>query len=182
VNQCNADVNGGDHTRPSPLDILQFNREQQKPFEKEIDDSIEYILLSHHAINRCQIRRITNKRKESNDNDETVVANLACLTVDSQIRTSRNYARLGLSSEKNGDISHSQEYYQQAINSVPNDTLDWADYALKIAIIHMTRGENQLALDLLQKALIIRNRFENETDEISQIQRAIDRLQQQILI
>ena len=136
------------------------------------------ILLEHHAINRCHIRRSSKKRKLSSDSDQSMVDNLAGLTIDSLIRTARNYARLGLSLERQGDITHSYEYYQQAMNSVPNDTIDWTDYAHKIAMIHMTRGENQLALDLLEKALTIRKRFENDTDDISQIERAINDIQQ----
>jgi tetratricopeptide (TPR) repeat protein len=182
ITQCNADVNGGDHIRPSILDIVQFNREQKKPFDRKIDDSIEQTILSHKALNRCQIRRITNKRKDSNDNDESMIANLACISVDPQTEIARNYARLALASENNGDIDTSLENYQRAMNSISNNTLDWTDYALKAAIIHMTRGENQLALDLLEQALSIRNRFEKETDEINQIQRAIDNVPKQISI
>jgi hypothetical protein len=65
------------------------------------------------------------------------------------------------------------------MNSVPNDTLDWTDYAFKVAMINRTHGENQLALDLLEKALTIRKQFENDTDDISQIERVISDIQQQ---
>jgi tetratricopeptide (TPR) repeat protein len=181
INQCNANVNSGDITRPSVLDILQFNREQQKSFDKTTDDLIEQMLLSHNALNRCQIQRIVNKRKAPDDNDESAIANLACLKVDlsmnSQIRTAKNYARVALSLENRGEVFNAEEYYKRAMNSIPNDTLDWSDYAFNIAIIYMTRGENQLALDLLQQALIIRNRYENETEQINKIQHAIDNIQ-----
>jgi hypothetical protein len=66
------------------------------------------------------------------------------------------------------------------MNSATNDTLDWTDYAFNAAIIHTIRGENQLALDLLQQALIIRNRFEKETEEINQIQCAIENIQKNV--
>jgi len=66
------------------------------------------------------------------------------------------------------------------MNSVPKDTLDWTDYAFNIAMIHMTHGENQLALDLLRQALIIRNRFEKDTEEITKIQRAIDTIEKHV--
>lgn len=172
INQCQVNVNAGEPSRPSALDIVQFNREQQKPYDRRTDDSIEQILLSHKALNRCQIRRTTKRRLS--DSDQCVVSELACLAVDSQLRTARNYARLALVSDKNGDTSSAQEYYQRAMNTIPKDTLDWADYAFNVAIIHMTRGENQQALNLLQQALTIRNRFENQADELEKIQRAID--------
>jgi hypothetical protein len=66
------------------------------------------------------------------------------------------------------------------MDSIPNDTLDWTDYAFNAAIIHMTRGENQLALELLRQALITRNRFEKETEEITKIQCAIDTIEKHI--
>ena len=115
------------------------------------------------------------------DNEETALSNLACLSddtlVNSQIETAKNHARLALSLEINGDINGAQEYYTAAMNSVSNDTLDWANYAFSIALIHIAREENQLALSLLKQALAIRKRFENDSDEIGKIQRAIDNIQ-----
>ena len=67
-----------------------------------------------------------------------------------------------------------REYYKLAMNSISNDILDWADYAFKLALIHKVHGENQLALDLLQQALIVRKQFENETDDMTEIQHLID--------
>jgi pSer/pThr/pTyr-binding forkhead associated (FHA) protein len=63
------------------------------------------------------------------------------------------------------------------MDCIPNDTLDWATYAFQIAILQMTCGENQSALNLLQQALTIRKRFEKETDQINELQRAIDVIQ-----
>lgn len=180
INECHADVNSGLITRPSILDVLQFNREQQKIFDRTIDDSIEQILLSHNASNRCQIQRIINKRKHSDSTDEIAIANLACLTVDSltnsQLHTAKNYARTALSAENTGDIAKAQECYQCAMDAIPNDSLDWTEYASCLAIIHMTRGENQLALNLFEQALSIRKELEKESEEINKLQAIINRL------
>ena len=180
VNQCDADVNGGDNKRPSVLDMLQFNRERQEPFDRTKDDLIEQILLANNAVNRCGVRSFINKRKRTLDNDESIISDLACLTPDlvanTQIATARNYARIALSFEKNGDINSAQEFYKRAMDTVPNDILDWANYACHVAIMYTIHGENQSALDLLQCALTLRKKFENETEEINKIQRTIDNI------
>jgi tetratricopeptide (TPR) repeat protein len=182
INQCNADVNGGDNKRPSILDMLQFNRERQEPFNRTIDDVIEQILLLNNAVNRCGVRSIINKRKRTLSDNESVVSNLGCLTVDSvtntPIETAKNYARIALSFEKNGDINGAHEYYKRAMDSIPNSILDWANYARHVAVMYTIRGENQSALDLLQQALTLRKQFENETEEIHKIQHAIDNIEQ----
>lgn len=150
------------------MDIVQFNREQQPSFERNLDDSIEQFLLSHHASNRCHINRTSAQHKRSIDDQED--------SIDSRTRTARNYARLAFISQKNGDISTGKDFYQRAINIVPNDTLDWTDYAFQLAMIHHIQGENQIALDLLQQALTRRKQWENQTEEIDRIESAIKRI------
>ncbi|CAF2824680.1 unnamed protein product [Rotaria sp. Silwood2] len=185
LDKCNANINGGDNTRPSVLDVLQYNREQRKPFDRTQDDSIEQILLSHKALIRCQIRRIVQKRKHSIDNDELVKPSLTSRTVDSstnsQIETARNYARIALSLQNQSNLNGAQEYYKHAMNSIPNNILDWADYAFNLAIIHTIHRENQAALDLLEQALTVRKQFENETEDIEKIQRAINNIQKNMI-
>ena len=168
--------------RPSVLDVLQHNRAQQKPFDRVKDDDIEQLLLSYKARNRCSIRRVFNKRKGSNEIEESVTSNLASLSIDvktnEQTETAHGHARLGASLEAKGDLDGAQESFQQAMACTPDDTLDWATYALHSARIHMVRGENQVALDLLQKTLLIRIPLERESEEIDQIQRTITMIQQ----
>lgn len=173
LNQYQADVNGGDTCRPSVLDIVQFNREQQRMFDRDIDDSIEQMLLSRQAVNRSQIQR-TGQQKRSIDHDEVVVPEHPSL--DSRIRTARNYARLAAVSEKNGDLPTREDFYRRAMNTAPSNTLDWTDYASKIAMIHQIRGENQIALDLFQRVLIVRKQLENQSDEIDRIEHIIQQL------
>ncbi|CAF1027658.1 unnamed protein product [Adineta steineri] len=173
IKECSADANDGDKNRPSILDVLQFNREQQKPFDRTKDDSIEQILLANNAVNRRQIRRTFSKRQMSVDDNESTISNLACLSVDSiadpSIEIARNYARLALSYETKRDINNAHESYKLAMNSIPNNILDWADYAVPVATTHLVRGENQLAIDLLQQALALRQRFEKDTEQIFRI-------------
>ncbi|CAF0841104.1 unnamed protein product [Adineta steineri] len=180
INQCLADVNDGDKNRPTALDILKFNREQQKLSDRTKDDSIERILQINNAGNRYEIRRTFKKRQISTDNDEPTIYNLACLSVksiaNSHIEMAKNYARIALLYETKHDINNAYEFYKHAMNSVPNDILDWADYAFHVAKIHLIREENQLAFDLLQQALTLRKRFENGTEQISCIERLLDRL------
>jgi len=165
------------------LDILQYNREQQKPFERIKDDEIEQLLLLHNAKNRCLIRRITSKRKGSIDNDESVISNLACLSLDlttnAEIETARSHARMAASLHAKGDIDGAEQNYKQAMMYIPNDTLDWAAYAYNLADIHMVHGQRQLALDLLQKAIHIRKLLEKNSQEIDQLQLAIENIQSQ---
>jgi len=59
----------------------------------------------------------------------------------------------------------------------PNDTLDWATYARHLADIHIIQGQQQSALDLLQKAIHIRKRLEINSQEIDLIQQAINKIQ-----
>ncbi len=181
INTCKANVNGGNPTRPSVLDIIQYNREQQKPTDHIKDDDIEQLLLLNKATNRCSIRRVTNKRKNPVDNDETVVSNLACLSIDlttnGPIETARSHARMAASLQDRGDTSGAEQSYKQALMYTPNDTLDWATYAHHLADIHIIQGQQQLALDLLQKASHIRKRLETNSQEIDLIQQAINNIQ-----
>jgi tetratricopeptide (TPR) repeat protein len=182
INECHANVNGGDRNRPSILDILQYNREQQKPFDRTKDDEIERILLSHNAQNRCSIRQVISKRKGSIDNDQTLVSNLASLSLDlttnGQIETARSHARIAASLQAKGDFDGAQQSYKHAMLYAPDDTLDWATYAFHVAIVHMVHGEQQQALEMLIKALHIRKQIEKHSAEIDQLQRAIDKVQQ----
>ena len=174
-------MNGGNINRPSVLDILQYNREQQKPFERTKDDEIEQFLLSHGAKNRCSIRRIFSKRKNFIDHNETIISNLACLSLDlatnGDIETARSHARMATSLQEKGDLNGAQENYQQAMNYTPNNTLDWATYAYQLAIIYIIHGQKELALELFQKAIDIRKQIEENSQEILQLQRAIENIQ-----
>ncbi len=163
---------------------MQYNREQQKPYDRVKDDEIEQLLLSHNARNRCSIRRVFSKRKGSIDNDESVISNLACLSIDlatnGEIQTARSHARMGASLQDKGDTNGALQSYTQAMMYTPNDTLDWATYAYNVAVIHLIHGQRQSALDLLQKAIHIRKQLEKNSQEIDQLQRAIDNVQSQI--
>ncbi|CAM2702740.1 unnamed protein product [Rotaria socialis] len=186
INQCHADVNDGVKERPSVLDISQFNRDQRKAFERSQDDSIEQILLSNNALSRCQLRRIVKKRKRSHDDTHAVLPTLTIrngsTVTDSQIETARDYARIAFSLHSQRKLNDAKEYYKLAMNSISNDILDWADYALKLALIHKNLGENQSALDLLEQAFVVRKQFENETEDIAEIQRVIDSIKKLSLI
>jgi tetratricopeptide (TPR) repeat protein len=183
IKTCKADVNGGDKMRPSILDVLQYNRVQQKPFERNKDDEIEQLLLSYDAKNRCSLRRVVGKRKGSTDNDQSIISNLASLSIDlttnAQLETARSHARMASSLQTKGDLKGAQESYKQAMMYAPDDTLDWATYAFYAALVHIARGERQLALELLQKALNIRKPLEKTSEDIDRIQLTIDKLQQQ---
>jgi tetratricopeptide (TPR) repeat protein len=115
------------------------------------------------------------------NDDEAVVSDLACLTVNSttntHIATAKNYARIAQSFENNGDINSAYKYYKRAMDFVPNNILDWTDYAYHVALIHIIRGENQSALDLLQQALTLRKQLENETEGINKIQHTINNIE-----
>ena len=67
IEQCRADVNAGHCVRPSVLDVLHFNREQQRPTDRTKDDNIERFLLAHQARSRCPLRRTNLKRRASMD-------------------------------------------------------------------------------------------------------------------
>lgn len=179
IDQCHADVNGGNSQRPGPLDIVYFSREQRKEFERVPENSIEQLLLSHNAVNRCHIKRVAKKRKRScDDDDDITLSNLNIRTMNTvqnaQIETARDYARKASSLTSQGQFDQAKEYYKSALSSIPNDTLDWADYAYRLAVLCRIHGENQSALDLLQQALSIRMRFEHDTDDIEIIKRTID--------
>jgi tetratricopeptide (TPR) repeat protein len=112
-----------------------------------------------------------------------MVSNLACLSIDittnGQIETARSHARRAVALKENGDLNGAQESYRHAMSYTPNDTVDWATYAYQVAIVHKNRGEQQQALDLLQKAIRVRKQLENDSQEINQMQRDIDDIQQQ---
>lgn len=166
------------------MDILQYNRDQQKPSEHAKDDEIEKILLSHDAKIRCSIRRVFPKRKGTTDSGEHVASNLACLsldlTTDGQIETARSHARMAASLQATGDLNNAEQSYKQAMSYTPNNTLEWATYAYNVAVINLIRGEDRLALDLLNEAIQIRKQIENTSDEINNIQTTIDNIQPQI--
>lgn len=182
ISKCGANVNGGQQMRPSALDVLQHNRAQQKPFERTKDDEIEQLLLTHKAKNRCSIRRVFNKRKNANESSDSTLPNLACLSIDmpanEQTETARGHARLAAALEEKGDLDGAQESFQQAMTYSSNDTLEWATYAHRSALIHTVRGQHAIALDLLRKALQIRKAVERQSDDIEQIERAIQLMPQ----
>lgn len=180
ITTCNANVNGGHSARPSVLDIVQYNREQQKPCERTKDDEIEQLLLRNNAKNRCTIRRVINKRKGPADHEESVVSNLACLSIDlptnPDLETARSHARMAAILNDRGDTHGAEQSYQQAMMYTPNDTVDWAIYACRLADIYITRDNQSCAVGLLQRAIDIRKQLENQTEEINQIQEVIDRI------
>ena len=184
VVSCQANVNGGDTARPSVLDILQYNREQQKSTEQSKDNEIEKYLLSQNARNRCTIRRVTNKRKDTTDTSEPVVSNLASLSIDSfingQLETARSHARLAATLESNGDLQGAHTNYASAMAYAPKDTLDWASYAFHLATIHQARGERQEAVSLLQQAVQTRRQLEDNTEEIDRLKEMINAIQRSI--
>lgn len=85
-----------------------------------------------------------------------------------------------MSLENQNDIIGAQKYYTYAINAVPNDSLDWSNYAFSLALLHIKKGENQLAYALLQNALKNHKRNENNTEDIKKIQSTIDQIQKYI--
>jgi tetratricopeptide (TPR) repeat protein len=145
------------------------------------DDEIEQLLLLNKAINRCSIRRVTNKRKDPTDNEETVVSNLACLSIDltphGKMETARSHARIAASLRAADDFNGAVANYKQALIYASNDTLDWATYAYELADIHIIQGQQRLAFDLLQKAVDIRRRLETNSAEIDRIQQTIEKIQ-----
>ena len=185
IQKCNADVNGGDVTRPSILDVVQYNREEQKPFERNKDDDIERFLLSQNARNRCCIRRVVRKRKDPTSDEETVVPNLSCLSLEltsnGQIETARSHARVAAALQAQGNTQDAQASYQSAMVYTPENTLEWATYAFHLAIVHRVHGEQQLALDLLHKALETRKKLEKSSEEIDRLHQTIDDIQKHIV-
>ncbi|UJR27993.1 hypothetical protein I4U23_009251 [Adineta vaga] len=185
LQQCKADVDGGQEMRPSVLDVLQHNRAQQKPFDRKTDDEIEQLLLTYKAKNRCSIRRVVSKRKGTVENDETIASNLAGLSIaltpmNEQIETAYGHARLATSLADKGDLYGALESFQNAMICTPDNTLDWATYAFRSALIHMVHRRKQQALELLEKALHIRKELEKQSDDIDEIQRAINQLQSSV--
>lgn len=174
IENCQADVNGGQTNRPSPLDLLQYNRQMDKSNEQTKDFEIEQLLLSHNAKNRCTIRQIYNKRKTTDDHDSNVVANLACLDLDQtaneNIETARSHERMANVLKTKGDLNGAKENYERAMNYISNQTVQWADYAYELALIYLNQAEKQKALDLLEKSLKIREQFQQSNEEIQRIQ------------
>ncbi|CAF4412857.1 unnamed protein product [Didymodactylos carnosus] len=68
ITECNANVNGGDEKRPSPLDIATFNNHSE----------LKEFLLKNNAKSRCLIKRIIHKRK---DVQQDIEAKLEGLTI-----------------------------------------------------------------------------------------------------
>ncbi|CAF5054467.1 unnamed protein product, partial [Rotaria socialis] len=64
---------------------------------------------------------------------------------DSQIETARDYARVAFSLHNQRKLNDAKEYYKLAMNSISNDILDWADYALKLALIHIELFKNYIS-------------------------------------
>ena len=109
------------------------------------------------------------------------MSNLACLSIDltpsGQMETARSHARIAASLRAQHDVNGAVANYRQALTYTPNDTLDWAMYAYELADIHIVQGQQQLAFDLLQKAINIRRRLETNSTEIDRIQQTIDKIQ-----
>lgn len=138
-------------------------------------------MKAKNARNRCVIRRVTGKRKETMDTDATLISNLACITLDltnnGQIETARSHARMATRLLADGDLAGAKESYKQALQYAPENTIDWATYAFNLATVHITHGERQLAHELLEKALEIRRQLEHESRQIEEIQKVINTLQ-----
>jgi tetratricopeptide (TPR) repeat protein len=147
------------------LDIVQYNREQQKPSDQAKDDEIEQMI---------------SKRKGPSDTDDDVVSNLACLSIDiptnADLETARTYARIAVTAHGRGDVLNAEQNYKQAMLYTSPSTLDWATYACRLAEIYIAHDDHSSALDLLQKALDIRKQLETNSQEIIQIQQTIDRV------
>lgn len=180
LNQCYADINGGDQERPSVLDVTQFVLRQQKSLERSGNDEIERLLLSRGARNRRTIRLQNIKRKGLNDRGESMATNLASLSlelpINGSIETSREYARLAVSLQEQGDLDGALNNFRNALEHSPEETLDSADYANKIAVILQTRGQNQEALEIITRALNIRIKIEGSSEEINRLKLAVDNL------
>lgn len=184
IEKCHVDVNGGATSRPSVLDILQFNRQNAKPNEQKLDDKIELILLKNRARHRCSIRRIASKRKSADENEEKVTSNLSTLTLitTSNINneTAKSHARLASLLENQGDLIGAKENYQNAMKFTMIESIEWTDYAYHLARLHQTSGERDIALELLEKALEIRIKQENHGETIDRFKQEIENLRQQI--
>ena len=185
IEKCNADVDGGDVTRPSILDVLQYNREEQKPLERNKDDDIERFLLSKNARNRCSIRRVIRKRKDPMADEQPIVPNLSCLSLElttngGQIETARSHARVAAALQAQGNTQGAQASYRSAMAYTPENTLEWATYASHLAMIHRVHGEQQLALDVLHQALETRKKLEKSSEEIDRLHQSIDDIQKHI--
>ena len=182
VQTCQVDVNGGDVSRPSVLDIFQFNRQNLKPNEQDVNDKIEQYLLRHHARNRCAIRRVINKRKGPNEPEAAVVNNLSSLSLDpttnGQIETARSHARLAEHLQSKGDLNGAKDNYRNAMKYTLEETLDWTNYAYHLAMIYQTTDEQQAARELLEKALEIRIKFEVDGEYIDRLKQAMDMMHQ----
>ena len=173
---CHANVNGGSEQRPSALDVAQFNRAEQKFYDRQDDDAIERLLLSHGAQNRCQLQRKTTSQRAVPD---TSAVEPPAMPHD---ETAQNFARSASVCEKNGDIDGALENYQRAMDCVSTEALEGATYAFHVATLRMVRGEDSRALDLLRQALTIRQRFEQATEDIDRLQHAIATIQQRAAI
>lgn len=61
-----------------------------------------------------------------------------------------------------------------------NDVPDRAIYAHSLGKVQMELGEHAAALELLREALALRKRFEQDTEEVHQLQRSIDQIQKHL--
>lgn len=182
IEKCHADVNGGDSSRPSVLDVFQFNRQYQKANEKQLEDKIEQILSSNRARYRCNIRRIVNKRKSPSDNEQRMTSNLSTLSLgastEENIELARTSARSAVLLQEKGDLDGAKENYQNAMKYTMRNSIEWTDYAYALALLHQTTGESGLALELLDKALEVRLTHEDHGETIDRFKQTIENLRQ----
>lgn len=181
IETCQANVNGGNPTRPSVLDILQFNRQYAKATEQGASEQIERYLLSHGARNRCTIRRMVNKRKTPEESNQPAIPNLSSLslelTTDGDLETARSHARLAATLAGKGDSVGAKESYENAMKYSNPESTEWTDYAYHLALLHQTTGQKQIALELLEKALEVRLKCESEGENIDRFRQAIEMIQ-----
>lgn len=181
ITQCHADVNAGSCIRPSVLDVLDFNREHQRFTDRSKDENIQRLLVARQARNRCPLRRTCRKRKASIDDALIpVAANVNFSLIENQIENARNYARLASASQNVGQIDDAEKNYQRARDSLPTDCLDRAIYADRIAKIRIVHGDFQSASELIKEALSIRQKFEQNTDEIDKLERSLQSIEKRV--
>lgn len=76
-----------------------------------------------------------------------------------------------------GDLDGAKEKYTKAMECAPKNTIEWATYTFHVALAHVIHGERQSALDLFQNALSVREGIEIDSQEIQQIRRTIEKIQ-----
>ena len=184
LQKCQADVNGGDQSRPSVLDVFRFSLEDAELNDRSNVDAIEQCLQSRFARHRCRLQRKNLKRKRSlsdaEPTDSIAVHATDDLSRQLPIDRARHYAQLASVSNSHGDLLDARENYRRAMQCLPRDAPDRAIYAHRLGKVYMDLSEHSSALELLREALALRKRFEEDTEDVHQLQRSIDQIQQHL--